>query len=205
MIGLFCRIQSLLQGSFALETYNFTNAVSHDIFTSAVCHTYMCRAYASLMSHLLGGYGQQDRLNYRSLLQNSLFYRALFYRVARMAQSCHTYGVATISRLLKIIGLFAAYRLFYRALLQKRPVILRSLLIVATPYQTCHGTHKNMASTLQGPPRGYHYIYIYTYIHKYIAIYIQIWGGFGQQAPCNYRSLLQKGPIKQMIFCKRDL
>ena len=28
---------------------------------------------------------------------------------------------------------FAEYRLFYRALLQKRPVILRSLLIVATP------------------------------------------------------------------------
>jgi len=29
---------------------------------------------------------------------------------------------------------FAEYRLFYRALVQKRPTILRSLLIVATPY-----------------------------------------------------------------------
>ena len=29
---------------------------------------------------------------------------------------------------------FAKYRLFCRALLQKRPIILRSLLIVATPY-----------------------------------------------------------------------
>jgi len=29
---------------------------------------------------------------------------------------------------------FAEYRLFYRALLQKRPVILRSQLMVATPY-----------------------------------------------------------------------
>jgi len=28
---------------------------------------------------------------------------------------------------------FSEYSLFYRALLQKRPVILRSLLIVATP------------------------------------------------------------------------
>ena len=28
---------------------------------------------------------------------------------------------------------FAEYRLFYRALLQKRPIILRSLLIVAIP------------------------------------------------------------------------
>ena len=29
---------------------------------------------------------------------------------------------------------FAEYGLFYRALLQRRPIILRSLLIVATPY-----------------------------------------------------------------------
>jgi len=43
------------------------------------------------------------------------------------------YGVATISRLLKIIGLFAESSLFYRALLQKRPIIYRSLLNVATP------------------------------------------------------------------------
>jgi len=35
----------------------------------------------------------------------------------------------------KLLVAFAEYRLFYRALLQKRPIILRSLLIVATPYQ----------------------------------------------------------------------
>jgi len=29
---------------------------------------------------------------------------------------------------------FAEYPLFYRALLQKRPIILRSLLVIATPY-----------------------------------------------------------------------
>jgi len=44
------------------------------------------------------------------------------------------YGVATISRLLNIIGLFCRIWSLYRALLQKRPIILRSLLIVATPY-----------------------------------------------------------------------
>ena len=43
------------------------------------------------------------------------------------------YGVATISRLLKIIGLFAGYGLFYRSLLQKRPIIWRSLIGAATP------------------------------------------------------------------------
>jgi len=53
----------------------------------------------------------------------------------RVVDSClllfrlpYHYGVATISRLLKI----TAHRLFYRALLQKRPTIVRSLLIVAT-------------------------------------------------------------------------
>jgi len=46
------------------------------------------------------------------------------------------YGVATISRLLKMIGLFAEYSLFYRALLQKRPIILRGLIIVANPIAT---------------------------------------------------------------------
>jgi len=35
---------------------------------------------------------------------------------------------------LKLYVSFAEYRLFYRALLQKRPIVLRSLLIVATPY-----------------------------------------------------------------------
>ena len=40
------------------------------------------------------------------------------------------YGVAMISRLLKILGLFCRISSFYR---QKRPVILRRLLIVGTP------------------------------------------------------------------------
>ena len=56
------------------------------------------------------------------------------------------YGMATISRLLKIIGLFCKYCLFRRADLQKRPIISRSLLIVATPYN---------------------YIYNHTYAHMY--------------------------------------
>jgi len=50
------------------------------------------------------------------------------------------YGLATISSLLEIVYVsFAGYRLFYIALLQKRRVILRSLLFVATPY----GLEKN--------------------------------------------------------------
>ena len=40
---------------------------------------------------------------------------------------------------LKLYVSFAEYRLFYRALLQKRPIILRSLLVEATPYVTYKG------------------------------------------------------------------
>ena len=46
----------------------------------------------------------------------------------------YMYGVATISRLLEIIRLLCRIQSLLWALLQKRPVILRSLLIVATPY-----------------------------------------------------------------------
>ena len=45
--------------------------------------------------------------------------------------------IHTVVRLvgsLKLQVSFADYHLFYMALLQKRPIILRSLLIVATPY-----------------------------------------------------------------------
>jgi len=74
-----------------------------------------------------------------------------------------TYGVATISRLPKNIGLFckrALWKRLYSAketsfakepyerdyILQKRPMFLRSLLIIATPYHINEGfmTHKWM-------------------------------------------------------------
>jgi len=44
------------------------------------------------------------------------------------------YGVATVSRIDKLYVSFAEYCLFYRALLQKKPIILSILLTVATPY-----------------------------------------------------------------------
>jgi len=61
------------------------------------------------------------------------------------AVSCQYHIISVISQLtsmgwlrlvssLKLQVSFAEHRLFYRALLQKRPVILRSLLVVAAPY-----------------------------------------------------------------------
>jgi len=44
------------------------------------------------------------------------------------------YSVALISKLHKMIGLFCRTSSLDRTLLQKRPIISRSLLIVATPY-----------------------------------------------------------------------
>jgi len=49
-----------------------------------------------------------------------------------LTSSC-CYGVATISRLLQIIGLFCRILSVYRSVLQTRPIILRSLLVAATP------------------------------------------------------------------------
>jgi len=74
--------------------------------------------------------------------------------------------------------------IFYRALLQKRPIILRRILIVATPYPW----HESS-------------IYICAYIddscHGYgvatISILLEI------------ISLSQKSPIKATISCQRDL
>jgi len=52
--------------------------------------------------------------------------------------------MSTISRLLKIYVFFVECSLLFRALLQKRPIILRSLLIVATPQHSatpCNTLH----------------------------------------------------------------
>jgi len=72
-----------------------------------------------------GGLGQEQKVDDKST-----------FLICRHKRAWMSYGAATISRLLKIVFSLAEYRLFYRALLQKRPILLRSLLIVATPYVT---------------------------------------------------------------------
>ena len=65
--------------------------------------------------------------------------------------------------------------LFCRAILQKRPIFLRSLLVVATPYLDTH-THTRIRY-IHTHIRTYMYMYKYIYmcIHIYIYIYIFIY------------------------------
>jgi len=60
---------------------------------------------------------------------------------------CSSMGCLRLVRSLKLIVSFAQYRLFYRALLQNRPIISRSLLIVATPQ--CFGMVQFVKIVLQ--------------------------------------------------------
>ena len=73
---------------------------------------------------------------------------------AHICTACARIGM----RILRLVGSlklwvsFAEYSLFYRALLQKRPLISRSLLIIATLYARC-----------AYPPRLYMHAYICRY------------------------------------------
>jgi len=94
----------------------------------------------------------------------------------------HVVWVATISRLNTIIGLFCRYSLFSRALLKRRPMILRSLLIVATPYiymyreiRFVFRIHHVKEDLLVGWDAYAHtYIYTYGYMHIHVNIYIYV-------------------------------
>jgi len=60
--------------------------------------------------------------------------RCLLHQLAIHQRVIRVWGGATISRLLKIIGLFCKELYTRDDILQKRPMILRSLLIVVTQY-----------------------------------------------------------------------
>ena len=80
---------------------------------------------------------------------------------------------------------FAEYSLFYRALLQKGPIILRSLLIEATPYLHCLQRQgimylqaliylKYTLSPLSLQMGNHVYIYVWTLIYFQALIYLHL-------------------------------
>jgi len=141
-----------------------------------------------------------------------------FYTSVHHPHSIHisfTYGVATISRMLKNIGLFC------KRDLQKRPIFCKETYIFK------HPTHRSHPISFMYRPyiihiSSIHYPYIislfilihaytsiYIHIHPYTSIYIHIHPYTSIHHPqiihisfihhpLNYRSLLQKSPIKEM-------
>ena len=103
MISLFCRIQSLLQGSLANDLPSQVNTVRnvHPIAFEVSFHFILqSPSYWSLSN----GTWQKRRRTLDHELRRSEFAR---------------YGVATISRLLKIIGLFGEYRSLWQVFFAK--------------------------------------------------------------------------------------
>jgi len=88
---------------------------------------------------------------------------------------------------LKLQVSFAEYRLFYRAFVQKRHVILRSLLTKATPWweRGCERIWNRWASVWESKQQraGMHRTYIY----------VNSWVSFTKK-PCKRDNILQKRP-----------
>ena len=74
----------------------------------------------------------------------------------------HTMGWLRLVGSLKSQVSSAEYRLFYRAFLPKRPVILKSLRIVATPY----GCRHMMSQTKTHKQPYAHHIFIVIFTHE---------------------------------------
>jgi len=94
-----------------------------------------------------------------SAVQSVAVCRSVLWCVAECSKSATVQSLHRAMGWLRLVGSlklqvsFAEYSLFYRALLQKRPIILRSLLTKATPYSTHQDKHTP------------HIRVSYTYVH----------------------------------------
>ena len=121
--GLFCRIASLLYGSFAKETYHYRNMIGMQI--------YACRHWAAAVYRLVGSWQLQI-----SVAEYRLFCTALLQKRPIIIEIWSAYKYMPIDFELQQYNppwggydISYIYRLRYRALLQKRHILLRSLLI----------------------------------------------------------------------------
>jgi len=110
-----------------------------------------------------------------------------------MTSATPTMGWLRLVGSLKLQDSFAEYSLFYRALLQKRPILSRSLLIVATPYHELQTPLLNF--TKRGPTllkEGLLLLYSSRFLN--LRPQIKLYVSFAKNN-LFFRALLQKRPI----------
>ena len=115
---------SYSQDTYSLSLSTHIHSLSHSLSPRHV----------TASAILFGGYLSTKEIPFPVCL--SPFPSRLFFLRCVLSCSCDVIimGWLRLVDSLKLQVYFAEYRLFYRAFLQNRPVILRSLLIVATPY-----------------------------------------------------------------------
>ena len=97
--------------------------------SAASCHD------TAALEEILAGADIYSRHSYCPAGKNLLPGAGRMFKIRWNRSESLFHALYTVSYQDTAAPLFAEYRLFYRALLQKRPIISRSLLIVATPYQ----------------------------------------------------------------------
>jgi len=115
--------------------------VYHDSFICVqwlnVAHHSLCAIHMCAMTYIYIQVGPACKVPQTSYttpaLRHAYVYHGLFICVPCVPWLIHMGWLWLVGSLKSLVS-FAEYGLFYRALLQKRPIILRSLLIVATPY-----------------------------------------------------------------------
>ena len=155
MIGLFCRILSLLQVSFAKTTNHCKGPTSR---TQPTVHIRPQQPTVHVRPHIrqiLSGKDPQDTLSLQIFFFKSLFLYVVFCKRAlpHYLLPTHPTGMGW----LRLVGSLKLQVSFEKEpykrddILQKRPLILRSLLIVATPQCPTGSDRYRVAKTHRMP------------------------------------------------------
>jgi len=103
------------------------------------------------LSSLSYGYFAKDTHDFKEPTNRSHLIQHMYVKIFVCTYICSCKWHTQVQRMYVQISVctYADYRLFHRALLQKRPIILRSLLIVATPYDVC--IYRYLCVHISGP------------------------------------------------------
>jgi len=117
----------------------YTNTYTLSLYVRRILSVYLYK-YSDGITHI---YTYTN--TYTHSLSHTRTNTHTLYDIDDMQSGSWCSGVTTISRLLKTIGLFCRILSLYRALLQKRPIILRSLLVDAIIHTYTY-IHQNILS-----------------------------------------------------------